>query len=731
MQKIVVLISIVLSLVLVGSMLVIPAFAAPPAISRQMELVEATIEGGEPVTLDPAAMYDTASGELAHNVYEPLLDYDGEHTDRYVFQVASEMPVSQNITGTVNSVGLPLYYRYVFKIRTGMPYQDPAFGTVTAADVEYDIERSLVMDYTGGPAWLFYEPLLNGANHKLVGGRATDPVNNVADAVFVGHCIDDAVQQNGTHVWFNIAFPGAYGAFVPMLCGQWASIYSKAWVNSLGRSTNWNGDWGDYKGWVQYVDPLVPPLDDPTAVMMGSGPFILANLDRVLMYWDCNRFTNYWRGWGSAGNYGVGWPAFGGSKPAGYVNHIKDTWAFDWTARSTMFLNGEVDFCAVNREYSAQINGQPNIRLIWPMQSLAVGCIFFVMHEISTTSPYEPVLGKGVLAETGFPSDFFSNATLGKHIRRGFAFSLDFDTYLATAWLNEAMHPATPFISTLAYYNASIPAFNYDPVKAEAEFRMWPGLWETGFTINMIYNSGNTARKLAMESMKTGIEKLNPKFHINVQPLTWSVIFVALDNFQVVCFGMGWQSDYLDPHNTAFPFFGTGGTYTVYQGFSDASWDLIIRNGIATPDGPDRAKIYSDMQQKAVDECINLPIYQAIGRHYEASWVCGWYYNVLYPGLYAANIWKWYYTPHAQLDSVPGGSASAYLSPYDVNYDGKTNMIDIGTTAASFGAIYGPPVGLKWVYRCDFNNDRKIDMKDIGGVAKNFGKTSVAWTPAV
>jgi hypothetical protein len=90
-------------------------------------------------------------------------------------------------------------------------------------------------------------------------------------------------------------------------------------------------------------------------------------------------------------------------------------------------------------------------------------------------------------------------------------------------------------------------------------------------------------------------------------------------------------------------------------------------------------------------------------------------------------LWKWYYTPHAQLDTVT--NATANQLPYDVNYDGKTNMFDIGAAAASFGSIYGPPMSTKWVYRCDFNNDRKIDMKDIGGVAKNFGKISVLWTP--
>jgi peptide/nickel transport system substrate-binding protein len=729
MQKIV-LIAIVLSLVLVGSSLVTVAFAAPPPVSRQMEIITATIEGGDPVTLDPAALYDTGSGELGHNCYDTLIDYNAEHMDQYLTSIASEYTLDpENITGTFNSVGVPLYYRYVFKLRTGVPYQNPAFGNVTTEDIEYCFERLLVMDYTGGPAWLIYEPLLNGVNHKFVAQRAVDPVNNASDAVFVGKCIDDSVGRNATHVWFNIAFPGAYAPFLQSLSGQWSSIYSKAWANSLGRSTNWPGSWGDYKGWVQYCDPLLPPFDDPTFVQMGTGPFILANLDRVLMYWDANRFTGYWRGWGNgpAPNYGVGWPAFGGSKPAGYVNHIKNTWAFDWPARSTMFLNGEVDFCAVNREYVDQILGQPNIRLTWPLPSLAVGAIHYVF-DVSPTSPYQTVYDYGVLGEEGVPRDFFGNATYGVHVRKAFSYCLDFVDYLNTAWKNEAMHPPTALIPTLPYYDASVTAYNLDLAKAETEFKAaFPGLWTTGFKINLVYNSGNTARKLAMENMKAHVESLNTKFHVTVSPLAWSVIFVALDNFQLPAYAMGWNADFPDPHNFAYPYYGTGGTFTVYQGFSDATFDTLIRQGIQAP-ATARGAIYSAIQQRAVDLCINLPIYQALGRHFEVSWINGWYYNPIYGGNYFANLWKWYYTPHAQQDSIPANT-TGYLLPYDVNYDGKTNMVDIGTTAASFGAIYGPPMSAKWVYRADFNNDRKIDMKDIGGVAKNFGKTAVAWAP--
>jgi hypothetical protein len=191
-------------------------------------------------------------------------------------------------------------------------------------------------------------------------------------------------------------------------------------------------------------------------------------------------------------------------------------------------------------------------------------------------------------------------------------------------------------------------------------------------------------------------------------------------------FAVGWLADYPDPHNLAYAYYYSSVYFAARAHYSNATMDALIDEGIRTPDGPERAAIYSQIQRLAIDECPNIVTASAVGRHFEQTWVCGWYYNPIYPDNYAANLWKWHYTPHAQLDTVT--NATANLLPYDMNYDGKINFKDIGAAAASFGAVYGPPASIKWVYRCDFDNDRKVDMKDIGEVAKNFGKTSALWT---
>jgi len=703
-----------------------PIIAAPPPIPRPMEIIEATIEGGTIPTVDPAACYDTQSGALIFNVYDTLVFFDGEHLDRYLPQLATSWSFVENVPPILDpDTGLTFKWTYYFAIRTGVQWHNPAFGTLAPVDVEYTFERGMVMEAGDNPQWMFYEPLLNGAAADYIDGVELN-LSLTSDIVFAGTAIDHAIESNGTHVWFNLVFDGAYAPFMEILCQPWASILSKTWCNSLGR-VSWDGSWGDYTGWVAYHRPATPPLDNPTPAMMGTGPFAFGNLDNALHYWDVNRFADYWRGWGSAPNYGIGWPAFGGSKPAGYIDRYKVTWAYDWNARKTKFLNGEVDYCSVPTQYKNDIIGQPNIRVISPLPSLSVGVLHY-QFDIRTTSPYGPIYEYGIINEAGVPRDFFGNTSYGIYVRKAFSYCVDFPAYLSTVFLGEAIQPPTVLIPTLPYYNASIPKYTFNTTKAIELFHMWPGLWETGFTIRFPYNVGSVpGRDQPYEQMSQAVNSLNPKFHCSALGLDWASYMAATNNRWLPAFKLGWLADYPDAHNFAYPYYYSYGTFAARQSYNDPVMDALIEQGIAIPDGPARAAVYSNIQQRAIDMCPSLGLYSAVGRHYEKSWINGWYYNPIYPGNYAANVWKWYYTPHAQQDTVTNTTAN--LLPYDVNYDGKTNMVDIGTTAASFGAAYGPPIGARWVYRCDFNNDRKIDMKDIGGVAQNFGKTSTMWTP--
>jgi len=734
----------ILSFLLLGSLIFSPAIAAgPPTINRPMELYAATIESGNPRSVDPAKAYDTASAEMIAQVYDCLLQFDAEHTETYVPSVALTTGTLLNITGTSSPEGMPWYYKYVFQIRTGINFSD---GTpLTPADVAYSFEREMVLDIVGGPQWMLYEPLLNNAGGAayLGNGNLSDPAN----VQLVGKMIDHAVEFDATSVWFNIGFPGSYAPMLQILCQSWGSILSKTWINNVvipaGRP-DWNGNWAtshagwglDHTGWVDVQGSALSPLDNtvghPGYIMMGSGPFILRTLDTVNKEWIMDRNVNYFAGWPAS------FPTMAGASPKGYVNVIHVTWAFTWANRKAMFILGDVDFCAVPRAnigelYKSstppyELTNYPldGLRCIQPLPSLAVDGMFFEF-TLDPASVYTVVGSPGVFNENNIPPDFFGNSTWGIHVRKAFASAFDYDTYLATAFLGEGNHPATAVVPGLPYYDPSVAGWTFNLTRAEEEFKAVPGLWETGFTITVLYNTGNLPRTTASNLLKNAIQGMNAKFHVTTNGIAWATYLDAMYAFQLPIFIIGWLADYPDPHNFAYTFYGTYGSFSFYQGYSDATFDTLCQQGIATPDGPARQAIYTQIQQRAITECPSTTINQARGRHFERDWVTGWYYNPVYSGNYYYNLWKWYYMPHAALDTTV--QPTSFNLPADCNYDGTVNMKDIGVAARSFGAGSGPPIPSKWVFRVDFNNDRTINMKDIGYVAKNFGKTSPVWTP--
>jgi len=720
-----------------------PAVQAIPQIKNPNELIVATIEGGNPETVDPAWCYDTASAELIFNVYDTLVTFDGEHMDRYLPSLATEWAI-ENITGTTSPEGLQWYFRYTFKIRTGVKFYDISGHQydLTPEDVEYSFERMMVQDRASGPQWMIYEPLLQS------GGAYTDDYGNylidicgvtynlsrTEDVITVGKMIDHAVESNATHVWFNLAFPGAYAPFMQILSQSWSSILSKQWVNEyvigeLGRP-EWPGDWGDYTDWINYHDPAISPLDDPYPIMCGTGPYMLETLSYTDCYWTVVRNTNYWRGWPAD------WPKIGPSKPMGWVDRMTVTWKYEWETRREMFLAGDVDMIAVPRMHLPEMYEDPDtktqlkpgIRCIYPLPLIAVDGLFF-MFDIDPATPYGKVNDYGVFTEDGIPRDFFGNPDWGIHVRKGFAYAFDYNRFLQEAFLGEAVAPATAIIPGLPYYDPDVQGYYHDLDKAKQEFQQVPGLWDTGFTITILYNTGNTERLKAAEILKDNLESLNPKFHVEISSVDWKPYLRACLYHQTPLFIIGWIADYPDPHNFAFAFYYSLGAFAIWQLYENPEMDALVEAGIRAPEGPERAQIYHDIQVLAVEDCPSIPINQEIGRHFERSWVVGWYYNPIYPGIYAYNLWKWYYLPHAQSDTTPTHPTCNRL-PYDVNYDGKVDAKDIGVVGKSFGSSPGPPMHPRWCYRADVNNDRKVDAKDLGFVCSLFGKSSTPWSHA-
>jgi peptide/nickel transport system substrate-binding protein len=273
-------------------------------------------------------------------------------------------------------------------------------------------------------------------------------------------------------------------------------------------------------------------------------------------------------------------------------------------------------------------------------------------------------------------------------------------------YAGEALQPATWCPIGLPYWNPGQAAYSLDLTKAEEEFKLaWSGhVWENGFKLIATFPTSSLDSYWNIYyQLKTSIESLNPKFHVEFESLNWVNYTKGASWRQLPLFSIGWVADCADPDSFVRPFMHSTDYFASWQGYNNQTVDDLIEEGRNTLDVTRRTQIYKELQRIYHNEAPSVPITQTVHAHFERDWVRGWYYNPSYPGFYFYPLWK--------QDWLTG----------DIDFDGQVEMKDISTVAKAFGAAYGPPMHPRWNFRCDINNDRKIDMKDIGIVAKNFG----------
>lgn len=61
--------------------------------------------------------------------------------------------------------------------------------------------------------------------------------------------------------------------------------------------------------------------------------------------------------------------------------------------------------------------------------------------------------------------------------------------------------------------------YEFDLQKAQNYFKLAydGGLWHTGFKISILYNTGNEPRTIAAEDFRDNLNKINPRFQIEVR----------------------------------------------------------------------------------------------------------------------------------------------------------------------------------------------------------------------
>jgi len=540
-------------------------------------------------TLDPCVAYDVTSSQRLWNIYEPLIFFDGSHTDKFKPILATEVPSLEN--GGISPDGKT----YTFTIRKGVKFQEG--GDLTPEDVVYSFKRNMIADPDGGPMWMVLEALTGE-------GSTRDRDGKIIDGIF--DTIDKCIEAKGDKVIFHL--PKPYPPLMGILNYSSSVILDKEWAISKGC---WDGN---IKNAAKYNNPA-PGHEPLLKITNGSGPY-------WMKAWEPNkefifeRFEGYW-----------------GPKPRlknAIVKYVKE-----WSTRKLMLQNGDADRVRVDIQYVPEVKAMKGLTL-YEVPLLSVTAAFFC-QKINPTG--NPNIGSGKLDGNGIPSEFFSDI----NVRKAFLHAFDRETYKKDVFNGLVIMPTSPNVEGLAFHK-DVPVYEFDLEKSKEYIKKaWGGkVWEKGFKMIITHNTGNEMREAAALILAENIMSLNPKFRIEVRNVEWKDYLVKYRQFMYPVFLIGWGADYADPHNFIYTFMHSRGVYGRYMAYRNEEVDRLCEAGIQIIDPKERKKIYHRLQDLWYTEAIAVPLYQQIVVRAYRDWVKGYMPNAMLTDAseMLMDIWK-------------------------------------------------------------------------------------------
>jgi peptide/nickel transport system substrate-binding protein len=466
---------------------------------------------------------------------------------------------------------------------------------------------------------------------------------NVPEDILVQVCEDvkAAVEYDDDARTLTLHLATPFGPMMQLLSNGWASPLDMEWMAE-------QGDWdGDCSNWVAYHNPSA---EDSVIfnVENGTGPFRLE-------YWRPNdevvgvRWDDYWR-------TEPMWEG-GPSGPAWYERVVEKEIS-EWGTRFAMLQAGDVDMTYVPKQYLEQVeplvaeecdyvteecetvNPDGTIRLFKDLPGVT-GIDFFFAMDIPEESTF---IGSGALDGSGIPTDFMADV----NIRKAFAACFDYETFLAEVEKGEAVGRNGPIIAGMTGYDPNDPPTpTYDPEGCEAYFKAADvdhdgipagedddDVWSVGFYMMLAYNIGNDQRRVACEMLKANVEAINNSFRIDILALPWPAYLKQHTAGFIPIYRIGWLEDYHHPHNWVQPYLSKAGAYGHALSLPEdvqAEFDDMIATAKSLTDPTEQHEAYKAIQRKATEYQTSIWGPQATGRHWEQTWIEGYFYNPAFP----------------------------------------------------------------------------------------------------
>ncbi|MBI5247478.1 MAG: ABC transporter substrate-binding protein [Elusimicrobia bacterium] len=547
------------------------------------------LEIGEVGGLDPAYPYDASSQSVIQNVYETLIAFKGSSLSEYEPRIAEKVPSLKN--GLISADGRT----YRFPIRKGVRFHD--LSEVTPEDVRYSLLRFMITDRAGGPSGLLLEPIAGIPSTRVSTGTV------VLDYA----ALEKAIRVDGNDV--VISLPRPFGPFLGIMA-RWSYVMSKSWAIA-------HGEWdGTAATWRNYNDP---PKEKSYFYehMNGAGPFKLVRWDKTARFVLLDRHDAYFRG-------------------AAKLKHVLVKAVPELNTRKLMLSAGDADLIETPRPYASQLIGIPGVTLLDGLRRLQTDPALFFTVKINPVA--NPDIGSGKLDGEGIPVDFFADAD----VRRGFSYAFEYDAIMKDTFKGTAARALGPIPPSVPGADPAQPRYNYDLKKAEAHLRKAHGgrLWEKGFRFTLTYNTGSENREAAAQILKKNIERLNPKFRVDLRGVDWASFLDKTQRHLMPLFARGWLADYPDAHNFIYAFYHSAGRYPSAQGYANAELDAWIEKAAGEPAPAKRAALYKKILAKGFDDAPAIFTVHPAGVYGMRAWVKGFVDNPVNLGIYYYPIEK-------------------------------------------------------------------------------------------
>jgi peptide/nickel transport system substrate-binding protein len=689
---------------------VIPAFSAQPPIDTSTYYV-GTI--GQPARLDPGRAYDTASGEIIQNVYQPLIWFSSknvlpnpsgigypmtqaDHAD--LSYPSGYAPIIAAALPTISPSGIGSGQLWNFTINTNAQFQtwtgpDGVINgqpkrNVTTDDVVYSFQVQMVMDSPSAPVWMLETAAFNIGSFGVLypyanGGGGTGTVGagyNPADEAVVAAMIQQWCYKDHDHpttnVIFNWSYPLPLSAMAQIMSQTWGSIVNMDFYIDHG---NWNYNW--YTGWSadyrwqpdgsgnrtpidryysakSLYTSATPIVGTDIPDMCGTGPYQykFGGWNQITSTWRLDYDPTYWKD-----------PTFAnaGDGAGNYIHTIIERGISNWPTREMLFLDGEFDTAVVPTANMFSLLVGNNTHL--PLQGLTLVTgitrlqneeVFFTFN-VSGASSYQSY--DGINNNTAEPY-FFNNTAM----RLAFAYALNYTQVIQQGWFGEAVQQASWWVDGLvpaSSKNLTLTANmrNIDLAKMQYYLSQaiigGQNIAQVGFRTTAIYNTGNVQRQFELQSIANAFAQAGPNYIVNVVGLDWPVYVNAMNTMQMPMFCGGWLADYADPSDWAAPYQQSTGSASYFLGLQgppfpadQAAVDAEIAAAAIETNAALRDQLYQDLQYKFWLDVPSIPVVQPVGIRFARDWVYGWYYNDLLPGLYAYDLYKSGAAPTTPID---------------------------------------------------------------------------------